>query len=160
MDPMGRFVGPVVAMLMVGLGACTSDPEVASEEDPAPVLPILFDDQSAVVIPGTDLGDGRTLEDAFTPSDEAVAAVLATIDSDPDLVWGAGHVRFVSGSRSTGDEVLRAYLSCSAERLLSPEQALEEFHLILNIDGGGDCYGWVTFTADGELIDWRTNGES
>ena len=157
---MDRLIGLTLAVLVFGLVGCSSDPDVA--EEAAPALPVLFDNRSAVMPPETVWDDGGTPDPDAGPgaSDEAVAAVLATIDSHPDLAWGADHVRFVGRSGGDDDGELRALLSCDAETLSSPEHALQEFRNALGILGGGDCYGSATFTADGELIDWRTNGES
>lgn len=125
-----------------------------------PELPVILDGRTVVLLASTNLGDGEPKDSARTPSDQQVAAALATIEANDALSWASAHTRFVRANQTDDGLIVRVDFSCSSPALQDPQEAVAEIQSILSIDGGGDCYGRANFTADGELISWRTNGES
>lgn len=152
---------PTVA-LATSAPAPTPTEESSAMSDPfqESVEPTVIDHKTAVFPSGTDIAADGSPPTSATPNDASVAAVLATLESAADLSWASGHTRLISGYEVEGSTTIRIDFSCTAELLMTPPDALKAVRDARSIDGGGACYGSATFTSTGELMQWRTNGES
>lgn len=94
------------------------------------------------------------------PSETTIKAVLSEIDTNSELEWASGHVRILTNSSDGQTPTVAVRFNCSAPELTSRAEVEDALFEAIDVDGGGDCYGWAVFGVTGELIEWAANGES
>ena len=150
----------LLALITFSFGGCASTDGSDTDGDGGGEI-LIIDEQTAVVPAGVDIyWDRGTGPTPFAPDDEDVATVLAAIDDAPELAWATEHTIFLHGVDDDGEAIIRARFSCNSEPLVDPSQALEQLRRVELTDGGGECYGFATFTTAGSLVDYDVNGGS
>lgn len=130
---------------------------------PEPETPEILDDRTLIVPAGFGLFSNHRSGSmtSETPTPDEIALVLAHIDSASDLAWAQTHTRAFYTVVDDGQRHIEVAFACGIEPITTDEQATAAVYETINPPlGGGDCYGSALFSTEGELLSWRTNGES